>query len=120
VATASVGQGYKSTEGKEDYRIESRIIYSGREVPMDIGKSKNNYNKDGKPRCFNCNVYRYMAKDCQKLKKEKETRKYYKYNKVGHLAKNCRLGQKMKNRSIQKELDKEGSNKEEGFVGGLE
>jgi len=37
-----------------------------------------------------------MAKDCQKLKKEKEIRKYYKYNKVGHFAKNYRLGQKIK------------------------
>jgi len=37
-----------------------------------------------------------MAKDCQKLKKEKEIRKCYKYNKVGHFAKNYRLGQKIK------------------------
>jgi len=31
-----------------------------------------------------------MAKDCRKLKKEKEMRKYYKYDKVKHLTKNCR------------------------------
>jgi len=39
---------------------------------------------------------------------------------VEHLAKNCRLGQKMKNRSIQEKSDEEDSNKEEGFVRGLE
>jgi len=31
---------------------------------MNIGKFKNNYDKDGKPRCFSCNIYEYMAKDC--------------------------------------------------------
>ena len=30
---------------------------------MDIGKSKNNF-KDGKPKCFNYNKYRHMAKEC--------------------------------------------------------
>jgi len=34
------------------------------------------------------------------MKKEKKTRKYYKYNKVGHLAKDCKTRQKIKNRSI--------------------
>ena len=55
---------------------------------MNIGKSKDNYDKNRKPRCFNCNVYKYIAKDFQKPKKEKGTRKYYKYDKVEHLAKN--------------------------------
>ena len=40
-----------------------------------------------------------------KLKKKKETRKYYKYNKIEHLAENYRLGQKIKNRSIQEESE---------------
>ena len=87
---------------------------------MDIGKSKDNYNKDRKPRYFNCNIYGYVAKNFQKLKKEKETRKCYKYDKVGYFTKNCRLEQKMKNRSIQKESDKEDSDKEKSFVGGSE
>ena len=46
-----------------------------------------------------------MEKNCRKPEKEKETRKYYKYNKVEHLTKNYRSRQKMKNRSIQKELE---------------
>ena len=87
---------------------------------MDIGKFKDNYNKDRKPRYFNCNIYGHMAKNFQKLKKEKETRKCYKYDKVGYFTKNCRLEQKMKNRSIQKESDKEDNNKEKCFVGDLE
>ena len=34
--------------------------------------------------------------------------------------KNCRLEQKIKNRRIQEESDNKNSNKEEGFVRGLE
>ena len=40
-----------------------------------------------------------------KLKKKKETRKYYKYNKIEHLAENYRSGQKIKDRSIQEKLE---------------
>ena len=90
---------------------------------MDIGKFKDNYNKNRKPKCFNCNVYRHMAKDCQKPEKEKETRKWYRYNKIGYLVKDYRLEKRMKNWSIQKDSDnkdKENNNKEEGFVKGLE
>ena len=70
-------------------------------------------------RCFNCNIYGHIAKNFQKLKKKKETRKYYKCDKVEYLVKNCRSEQKIKNKSIQKELDNKDSDKEESFVGGL-
>ena len=36
---------------------------------MNIGKSNNNF-KDGKPKCFNCNKYGHMAKECLVEKKE--------------------------------------------------
>ena len=67
---------------------------------MDIRKFKDNYNKNGKTRYFNYNIYGHIAKNCQKPKKVKETRKCYNCNKVGHLAKDCRLRQKIKNKSI--------------------
>jgi len=62
------------------------------------------------------------GKELQKTKEKKETKKYYKYNKVAHLTKNCRSGQKIKNGSIQEESDdedKEDNNKKKGFVRGL-
>jgi len=93
----------------------SGITYEERGVLIDIRKTKDNYNKDNQPRYFNCNVYEHMVKDCRKPKKEKEIRKCYKYNKVGHLAKNCMLGQKIKNKSIQEVFhneNKENNNKE--------
>ena len=43
---------------------------------MEIRKSNENF-KDRKPKYFNCKISRHIAKDCKKLKKEKDTRKYY-------------------------------------------
>ena len=70
---------------------------SGKEASIDIVKFKDNYNKNRKSECFNYNVYRHMAKDFQKPKKEKETRKWYRYNKIEYLVKDCRLEKRMKN-----------------------
>ena len=53
-------------------------------------------------------------------KKEKKTRKCYKCDKRRHLVKNCRLERKIKNRSIQEEIDNKDSGKEESFVRGSE
>ena len=95
-----VEQGYRSTEGQENYKTETRTIYEERGAFMDIGKSKYNYDKNKKPIYFNSNIYKYIVKNCQKPRKEKKTKKYYKCDKVGYLAKNCMLGQKIKNGSV--------------------
>jgi len=63
VAITSVGQGYESTEGPYDYKTSTGTIYGSRGQLMDIGKSNNNF-KDGKHKCFNCNKYGHMAKEC--------------------------------------------------------
>ena len=60
-----------------------------------------------------------MAKNCQKPKKERDTRKCYKYDKIRHIARDYRE-QKMKNRSIQENTNEETNNKQESFVEGLE
>ena len=62
---------------------------------MNIRKSKDNFNKDGRLKCYKC-------------------------KKVGHLAKDCRSEQKMKTRSIQEESDKKDNDNKEDFVKGLE
>jgi len=68
VIITSVRQEYKSMKSKQNYKIRMEIIYREKGTPMDIGKTKDNFDKDKKPKCFNCNIYRHMAKDCQKLK----------------------------------------------------
>jgi len=82
VAITLVGQGYESTEGRQDYKTSTGTTYGGRGQPMDIGKSNDNF-KDGKPKCFNCNKYGHMAKECQAEKKEREIRKCFKCDKTG-------------------------------------
>ena len=111
----SVGQGYESTEGRHDYKIGTGITYGGRRQPMDIGKSNDNF-KDGKPKCFNCNKYGHMAKECQAERKEHETRTCFKCKKRGHIAKYCKGKQVMKKRKVKEESDDEEQNdKEQGF-----
>ena len=73
------------------------MTYSRRRQLMDIGKSNNNF-KDRKPKCFNCNKYSHMTKECWK-KKEKETRECFKYDKEGHIVKDCK-GKQMKKRKV--------------------
>jgi len=115
VVITSVGQGYESTEGRHDYKTGTGTTYGGRGQPMDIGKSNDNF-KDGKPKCFNCNKYGHMAKECQLEKKERETRTCFKCDKKGHIAKDCKGKQIMKKRKVQEELDDEDNKKEEkGF-----
>jgi len=63
VAITSVEQGYKLTEGRHNYKTSTGTTYGGRGQPMDIRRSNDNF-KDGKPKCFNCNKYGHMAKDC--------------------------------------------------------
>ena len=69
VAITSVEQGYESTEERHDYKTSTGMIYGGRGQPMDIGKSNDNF-KDKKPKCFNCNKYGHMAKECRAEKKK--------------------------------------------------
>jgi len=120
VAITSVGQGYKSTEGQQDYKTSTGTTYGGRGQPMDIGKSNDNF-KDEKPKCFNCNKYGHMAKECRLEKKEQETRTCFKCDKKGHIAKDCKRKQIMKKRKIQEKLEDEDNKKEEqGFGEDLE
>ena len=61
-----------------------------------------------------------MAKECWK-KKEKETRKCFKYNKERHITKDCKGKQLMKKQKDQEELDKENNkDNQKGFGKDLE
>jgi len=70
IAITSVGQEYESTESQQDYKTGIDMTYRERGIPMDIGKTRENFDKDRKSKCFNCNIYRHIVKECRKLKKE--------------------------------------------------
>ena len=86
---------------------------------MDIGRSNKNF-KDGKLKCFNCNKYEHMVKECRMKKKERETRTCFKCNKEGHITRDCKEKQAMKKRKVQKELDDKNEKNEESFGKDLE
>ena len=96
MAITSIGQGYESMEEYHDYWTETGITYRGQEMSIDIGKAKENFNKDEKPKYFNCEIYGHMAKDCQRPKKEKDTQKCYECGWTEHIARDCKIKQKMK------------------------
>ena len=85
---------------------------------MDIGKSNDNF-KDRKLKCFNCNKYGHMAKECRTEKKEQDTQTCFKCDKKGHIAKNRKGKQTMKMRKVQEESDEE-DKEEKGFGEDLE
>ena len=117
VAITSVRQGYKSTKWWNNYKTGIETMYGGREQPMNIEKSNDNF-KDGKPKCFNCNKYKHMVKEYWNKKKKKETRKCFKCDKKGYIAKNYKEKQSMKKQKIQEKLDNEDDkedDKKQGF-----
>ena len=116
MAITSVGQGYESTEGCHDYKTGTGTTYGGRGQPMDIRKSNDNF-KDGKPKCFNCNKYGHMAKECRAEKRERDTRTCFKCDRKGHIAKNCKGKKMMKKRKVQEESDEEDNKEEEKDFG---
>ena len=79
--------------------MKIEITHRGREQPVNIGKSNNNF-KDRKPKCFNCNKYGYMIKECWNKKKEKETRKCFKCDKEGHITKDYKEKQLIKKQKV--------------------
>ena len=121
VAITSVEQGYESTEERQDYKTATGTTYRGRGQPMDIGRSDDNF-KDRKLKCFNCNKYGHMVKECRAEKRERDTRTCFKCKKKGHIAKNCKGKQTMKKHKIQEEESDNENNKEEekGFGEDLE
>ena len=43
-------------------------------MPMNIRKTKENFDKDKKPKCFNCKIYRHMVKNVQSWRKKRTLR----------------------------------------------
>ena len=71
-------------ESGHDYKTGTETVFGGWGALMDIGKAWDSFDKNRRPRCFNCNIYGHLAKECRKLRKNKEIRKCYKCDKVEH------------------------------------
>ena len=118
-AILSVGQGYESTETPQQ-RTGTGITYGGTGQPMEIGRQMPAFNEKGQPKCFKCNKYGHMAKECRGGN-VKGGRKCYNCDKEGHFSKNCRAPRKNRIRSMAEEEDEEvETQSEQGFVEGSE
>jgi len=117
VAITVVGQGYEWTNICYDYRTDSEITYGGMGKPMEIGQQQNN-EQGRKLKCYNCNRFGHIAKDCRQPKKEKKPQECFKCGKEGHIVIGYRASQQMKTRSSQQENSDDEEQK--GFIEGLE
>jgi len=98
VAITAVGQGYEWTNICYDYKTGSGITYGGMGKPMEIGQQQNN-RQGRKPKCYNCNKFGHITKDCRQPKREKKPQGCFKCGKEEHIAIGYRAPQQMKTRS---------------------
>jgi len=64
VVITAVGQGYKWTNICYNYRTGSKITYEGISKPMEIERQLKSI-EGCKTKCYNCNKFGYIAKDCK-------------------------------------------------------
>ena len=74
----------------------------------------------GRPKTISTKMESQSALTAIYTDTEKDTKKFYKCDKIRHIAKDYRLGQKMKNYSIQDKLDNEENDKQKDFGEGPE
>ncbi|GLV39322.1 lethal (3) 80Fj [Carabus blaptoides fortunei] len=47
------------------------------------------WDNQGQPRCFNCNTYAHLSKECTNPRKQREALKCFRCQKAGHMKKDC-------------------------------
>jgi hypothetical protein len=102
-----------------DYRTGTGITFGGSGQPMEVGRQMPTFNERGQPKCFKCNTYGHMVKDCCKGNNKGE-RKCYNCGKGGHFAKDCRLPKKNRIRSMTGEEEGDDEETQQHFGEGSE
>jgi hypothetical protein len=115
--------GPAATTSKETYRDGNGKTYGGAGKPMEIDavRRKPRWDKKGNPRCFNCDEFGHMSKDCKKpkrIQKAPGSVTCFNCGKQGHMSRNCRSPKRGKIRSQENgDTDSEAQTEdEEGFV----
>jgi hypothetical protein len=86
-AIKSIRMGYKVNKMRKNIRTKSGITYGGSGLPMEIGKRKFLWNDKGEPKCYKCESYGHMGKNCPN--KKSSNVKCYRCRKFGHMSKSC-------------------------------
>jgi hypothetical protein len=87
-AIQSVGKGQESTQTRQDLLTPTRVTYRGSGQPMEIGRKKLVWSKDGTPQCYRCDQYGHIGKECPT--KAKKGNNCFACGKFGHKAADCR------------------------------
>jgi hypothetical protein len=88
-AIQSVGKGQESTQIRQDLLTPTGVTYGGTGQPMELGRKKLVWSKDGTPQCYRCDQYGHIGKECP-TKPKKGNGNCYACGKFGHKAADCR------------------------------
>jgi hypothetical protein len=86
-AILSVGKGQEATQTCHDILTPTGVIYGGKGQPMEIGRKRLEWSKDRTLKCYRCDQYSHIGKEC--LKKPQGGTKCYECGRFGHVAKDC-------------------------------
>jgi hypothetical protein len=88
-AIQSVGKGQEATQICHDLLTPTGVTYGGSGQPMEIGRKKLVWSKDGTPQCYRCDQYGHIGKECP-TKPKKGNNNCFTCGKFGHKAMDCR------------------------------
>jgi hypothetical protein len=104
-AIQSVGKEQEATQTRHNILTPTGVIYGGKGQPMEIGRKRLEWSKDRNLKCYRCDQYGHIGKECPK--KPQGGTKCYECGRFGHIAKDCRskgkMQFKMKVRSLNDE-----------------
>jgi hypothetical protein len=86
-AIQSVGKGQESTQTRYDILTPTGVGYGGKGQPMEIGQAKFEWSKDGTPKCYKCDQFGHIGRECSK---KFQGVKCHGCGKFGHIVKDCR------------------------------
>jgi hypothetical protein len=84
-----VGKGQEATQIRHDLLTPTGVTYGGSGQPMEIGRKKLVWSKDGTPQCYRCDQYGHIGKECP-TKPKKGNNNCFACGKFGHKAADCR------------------------------
>jgi hypothetical protein len=87
-AIQSVGKGQEATQICHDLFTPTGVTYGGSGQPMEIGRKKLVWSKDGTPQCYRCDQYGHIGKECP-TKTKKGNSNCFACRKFGHKAADC-------------------------------
>jgi hypothetical protein len=91
-AIQSVGKGQEATQTHHNILTPTGVIYGGKGEPMEIGQTRFEWSKDGTPKCYKCDQFGHIGRECPK---KFQGVKCHRCGKFGHIVRDCQSKGKM-------------------------